>query len=154
MREKPLAIRLTQTIWSSSTNTLWKRNRAGCSFTTRSLPSRLATFSKGFWVTERSWSGTTQGRHISLRQATASKRPHECSMKEGRLGSRSFVKSEGVAVVGELWEVNDETLSILDEVEGVPAWFQRRAITLGNASRCKRISRQRNLHWREDWDVG
>ena len=37
---------------------------------------------------------------------------------------------EGVAVAGELWEVTDDTLAILDKVEGVPDWFVHRAITL------------------------
>lgn len=39
-------------------------------------------------------------------------------------------ETDGVAVEGELWEVPDECLARLDVVEGVPDWFQRRAISL------------------------
>jgi gamma-glutamylcyclotransferase (GGCT)/AIG2-like uncharacterized protein YtfP len=36
----------------------------------------------------------------------------------------------GVAVQGEVWQVNDETLQKLDEYEGVPDYFSRRPISL------------------------
>lgn len=45
------------------------------------------------------------------------------------------LEERGVAVLGELWEVSDETLLLLDEVEGVPRWFQRQTITLDDGRR-------------------
>jgi len=37
---------------------------------------------------------------------------------------------EGVSVEGELWEVPEQCLQTLDAVEGAPALFQRKLITL------------------------
>src|SRR2546426_1179842 len=37
---------------------------------------------------------------------------------------------QGMAVEGELWEVPDASIPMLDKVEGVPALYQRRVITL------------------------
>jgi gamma-glutamylcyclotransferase (GGCT)/AIG2-like uncharacterized protein YtfP len=36
----------------------------------------------------------------------------------------------GIAIHGEIWRVNDETLKKLDEYEGVPDYFSRRPILL------------------------
>jgi gamma-glutamylcyclotransferase (GGCT)/AIG2-like uncharacterized protein YtfP len=36
----------------------------------------------------------------------------------------------GIAIHGEVWRVNDETLKKLDEYEGVPDYFSRRQILL------------------------
>jgi gamma-glutamylcyclotransferase (GGCT)/AIG2-like uncharacterized protein YtfP len=40
----------------------------------------------------------------------------------------------GIAVEGELWDVDEATLRRLDEYEGVPEWFQRRAVALDGTS--------------------
>jgi len=42
------------------------------------------------------------------------------------------VAQDGQAIEGELWDVPDAGLQILDEVEGAPDLFQRRNITLAD----------------------
>lgn len=39
-------------------------------------------------------------------------------------------KSAGLAIKGELWSVDDDTLAKLDEYEGVPHWFSREQIAI------------------------
>src|SRR5262245_54051761 len=38
----------------------------------------------------------------------------------------------GLAIKGELWSVDDETLAKLDEFEGVPHWFRREFIAIAD----------------------
>jgi gamma-glutamylaminecyclotransferase len=42
------------------------------------------------------------------------------------------VSENGIAVRGEVWQVNEETIRKLDEYEGVPDYFARRPILLQN----------------------
>jgi len=41
-------------------------------------------------------------------------------------------KEAGLAIKGELWAVDDETLAKLDEYEGVPHWFSRSEIAIAD----------------------
>ncbi len=44
----------------------------------------------------------------------------------------SSTKSHGLAVKGELWAVDERTLAMLDEYEGVPDWFRRESIAIAD----------------------
>ncbi len=61
-------------------------------------------------------------------------------------------------MVGELWEVSDETLAILDQVEGAPDWFQRHDISLADGRHVQAyliaarptVARRLGCQWKEE----